>query len=615
MCGIAGIIEFERSPDPAIVRAMTAALFHRGPDGEGFFNYDHVALGHRRLKIIDLSDAARQPIADSSGTAVVTYNGEIYNYRDLRETLKARGHHFASQGDSEVIPAAYVEWGDSFLRRLHGMFAFALYDTRKHRLLLARDRIGIKPLYLIRNARFLAFASEIKAFFAAGLIQPKPNSLAIAEYVQRGYHQGGHSWFEGIYEVPPGHYATLSMDGNFEVRSFWEPPRPASEVGEDPSLALRAALDQAARTHWQSDVPVGAHLSGGIDSSSVVALLSLQRRERLRTFSIYFEEGGWYDERLFIEEVSKRYDTQHYYTVPTWRDARDTLPEIIRSLDEPVAGPGVIAQYFLNKNIRAQGVVVANGGQGGDEMFAGYARHLAPYAFAEAATGIGGIRNASSALLTLGVKGLLKVAAERVFIPGTALLRKEVRRQVPAFRHEVRFDELLRQDLTGYLPALLQVEDRTSMAWSIESRVPLLDDAVVELAASMHRKWKLRAGIPKRVLRDAVSDLLPAEVLNRRDKRGLPTPFGPWIRGPMKDFAREILTDPLLKSEGILDSSRVEGLFKLHCAGIADLGGLLWRPICLGLWLQNLRSISESAKTSALPKTSPLPREQIGLSL
>jgi asparagine synthase (glutamine-hydrolysing) len=600
MCGIAGIAAFDHAPDLAVVKAMTDALWHRGPDGEGFFNRDRVAFGHRRLKIIDLSEAAKQPIADAAGNAVVTYNGEIYNYRELRETLGARGHRFLSRCDSETIPVAYAQWGDSFLEHLHGMFAFALYDLRKRRLLLARDRIGIKPLYIVRRPHFIAFASEIKAFIAAGLLTPRPNPLAIAAYVQRGYHHGGQSFYEGVEELQPGHYATVSPDGDFQVRAYWKLPEASADVGEDPRTALRGSLEQAARTHLQSDVPVGAQLSGGIDSSAVVGLLSQQQSERLHTFSVYFDEGAYYDERPFIYEVERRYDTQHHYTVPTWRDAQESLPAILRSLDEPVnAGPAVIPTYLLYKDIRARGIVVANGGQGGDEMFAGYPRHLLPYALAEIASGPSGRRNAILALRKLGPKGLLRFSAEHAVAPGTFMLHSDLRRQVPAWRRTMRFNDLLRSDLTGYLYCLLQIEDRLSMASSVESRVPLLDDSVIELAASMHSRWKVRDGVPKRVLRDAVADLLPKKVLERKDKRGLPTPFGIWIRGPMKDYARAVLTDPMLKQERFFSTSLVERMFQIHCRGTADLGGLLWRPFAIALWLQNLRSLAASGSNEA----------------
>jgi asparagine synthase (glutamine-hydrolysing) len=594
MCGIAGIAQFNRPPDPGMVKMMTDALVHRGPDGEGFFKRHHVAFGHRRLKIIDLSDAARQPIADSSGSAVVTYNGEIYNYRELRATLQALGHRFVSSGDSEVIPTGYVEWGESFLHRLHGMFAFALYDVRNRRLLLARDRMGIKPLYYVRQPNLIAFASEPKAFVAGNIISANPNLASIIDYVQRGYHERGRSWFDGVEELPPGHYATISATGDFEIRSFWSLPRTSASVGEDPKAALRSALEKAARTHLQSDVPVGAHLSGGIDSSSVVALLSLQRSEKLHTFSVYFREGAYYDERPFIEQVSHKYGTQHHYTVPTWREAQDVLPQVIHAVDGITAGPAVIPAYLLCKDIRANGIIVSNGGQGGDEMFAGYPRHLLPYALGEIVAGKAGWRNSAAALRRAGLKGLLRIAAERTLVPGTMLLHRHLRRQVRPFRYSLTFDELFRQYLTGYLHCLLHIEDRTSMAASIESRVPLLDDEVVELAVSMHSRWKLRDGVPKRVLRDAVEDLLPPDVAHRRDKRGLPTPFGIWIRGPMKDYARSVLSDPILTSEGLFSKPIIDQLFRMHCADIADLGPLLWRPFCVGLWLQNLTSLRQA---------------------
>jgi asparagine synthase (glutamine-hydrolysing) len=590
MCGIAGIVSFDRAPDIGVVKAMTDALAHRGPDGEGFFFRDNVAFGHRRLKIIDLSEAAKQPIADAAASAVVTYNGEIYNYRELRDKLTARGYRFISQGDSETIPVAYAEWADSFLNYLHGMFAFALYDLKTRRVLLARDRLGIKPLYLLQGKSFIAFASEPKAFVAAGLIPPRANIKAIIDYVQRGYHEPGESWYEGVIELKPGHYMTISPSGDSQTQAYWMLPKPSDEVGEDPKTALRHALEAAARTHLQSDVPVGANLSGGVDSSSVVALLSLQQPEPLHTFSIYFREGAYYDERPFIEAISHRYGTLHHYTVPTWRQAKDLSPAIIHAVDGITAGPAVIPAYLLCKDIRTRGIIVTNGGQGGDEMFAGYPRHLLPYALSEFSNGAEGRRNALLSLGRLGIKGLLRLAAEQTFTPGSAMLDPTVRSQVPAFRYSLNFNTLSEQYLTNYLHCLLHIEDRTSMASSLESRVPLLDDAVIELAATMHTRWKVRDGIPKRVLRDAVDDLLPPLVRERHDKRGLPTPFGIWIRGPMKEYAASILSDPMLYETPLLSRAIVMGLFDIHCRGIADLGGLLWRPIAVGLWLQNLRS-------------------------
>jgi asparagine synthase (glutamine-hydrolysing) len=602
MCGIAGIAKFDGPPDLAVVKAMTDALAHRGPDGEGFFTRDHVAFGHRRLKIIDLSEASKQPISDPGGRCIVTYNGEIYNYRELRGALVAKGRRFMSQGDAETIPVAYAEWGDSFLEHLHGMFAFALYDFYSRRLLLARDRIGIKPLYYIRRPTFVAFASEPKAFFAAGLVDPTPDFFAIADYIQHGYHQRNRSWYAGVEEVLPGHYITISADGDFQDRTYWSVPVSATEVGDDPRAALRSALENAARTHLQSDVPLGANLSGGVDSSAIVALLSLHSRDRLHTFSIYFEEGTYYDERPFIEVVSKRYHTEHHYTVPTWKDARDSLSAIIEAVDGITAGPAVIPAFLLCKDIAARGVVVTNGGQGGDEMFAGYPRHLLPYALAELRSDSHGRRNGFLALRKLGVKGLLRIAAEQAFIPGTLLLHRSVGRQVKPFRYSLRFDELFRQYLTGYLHCLLHVEDRTSMAASIESRVPLLDDSVMEIAAAMHLRWKLRDGIPKRVLRDAIGDLLPREVRERRDKRGLPTPFGLWLRGPLREYAEGILTDSVLKSNGLFDTRLIERLFKLHKSGAADLGGLLWRPIVVALWFENLARARLRSPTPLKPQ-------------
>jgi asparagine synthase (glutamine-hydrolysing) len=586
--------------DAEAVRTMTDAIAHRGPDGDGFYTRDAVCLGHRRLKIIDLSDRARQPIADADGRAYVTFNGEIYNYLDLRDTLAARGHRFSTTTDSETIPIAYLEWGDDFLSHLRGMFAFGLYDVGRRRLLLARDRIGIKPLYIARRGSRVAFASEIKAFLAAGLIGKSIDAEAIAEYVRSGFHRGGKSWFAEVTELPPGHFAVIEADGSFLLRPYWTLPAAPSQRGADPSPRLRAALEDAAQRHLQSDVPLGAHLSGGIDSSSVVSLLAKRVDGQLRTFSVYFEEGGWFDERTYIEQVVARYATRHTYTVPTWQAAKDSLRDIVWALDEPIAGPGVIPQYFLNRDIRAQGVVVCNGGQGGDEMFGGYERYVVPYAEA-AFFRDGAWSDGFAALARLGPIATLRHAiGDRFAPPGALFLDRELRRSVKIEPEPRDFDAMLRHELSWYLPALLQVEDRTSMASSIESRVPLLDDEVIEIAATTHRYWKLRGGVPKRPLRDAVADLVPAPILARRDKRGLPTPFGRWIRGPLKTYAADLLTDPSFRQSGLFNVDMVMRTFRWHCDGVRDFGHLLWRPITAALWLDLLRSAEPVVQRSAI---------------
>jgi asparagine synthase (glutamine-hydrolysing) len=595
MCGIAGIIQFHGMPNMTALRAMTDALRHRGPDGEGFFCRDHVALGHRRLKVIDLTEAATQPMSDTSESIWITYNGEIYNYLALRDLLMSRGYSFRSRTDSETIPLGYLEWGTAFVNHLHGMFAFALYDARNRKLLLVRDRLGIKPLYFVRKPNFVAFASEPKAFAAAGIINPAPDVGAMIHYLQRGYSEPGQSMFEGVEELLPGHFAEVDARGQITMHRYWSLPEAATEVGRDPSQELRCLLEGVAVSHLQSDVPIGAHLSGGIDSSSVVGLLARHKAEPLHTFSIYFEEGPYYDERPYIEIVSRAFSTIHHYTVPHHQEIERVLPAVVKAVDGITAGPAVIPAYLLCKDIRAHGIIVTNGGQGGDEMFAGYPRHLVPYALAEIRRGSQGRRNALLALRKSGAKGLARLLGEKLLVPGDILLTTDARRLARPFRYELDFSTVFRRYLTSYLHCLLHIEDRTSMAWSLESRVPLLDDAVVTLAATMHPSWKLREGIPKRVLRDAVADLLPPAVALRTDKRGLPTPFGLWARGPLREYVAAVLTDPILTRFGMVNSTAIALLLRLHHAGVADFGALLWRPFWIGLWLQTLRDWNTAA--------------------
>jgi asparagine synthase (glutamine-hydrolysing) len=369
----------------ADLETMLRVLFHRGPDGSGTFIEGAVALGHRRLKIIDLSDHARQPIADPNGLVVITFNGEIYNYRELRAELRARGHRFRGTGDSEMLPAAYLEWGEGFVERLRGMFALALYDRRDKRVLLARDRLGIKPLYHAHCGGALYFASEIKALLAIEGIADvvTVDHTSVASFFSRGYQDRNRTWFDGILSLEPGTIGTVGRTGALSVRRFWSLPERGRAVGQDPAPRLRELLGLAADDHLQSDVPVGAHCSGGIDSSTLVALLAPRTDGPLRTFSVAYAEGGVYDERPYIDHIVSRFGTEHHVTIPTAEDAWDALPHVIEALDEPIAGVGSIPQYLLSRDIRSAGVIVVNGGQGGDELFAGYRHHLLPYAFAE----------------------------------------------------------------------------------------------------------------------------------------------------------------------------------------------------------------------------------------
>lgn len=582
MCGIAG---YRGKADPlaeARVRRMTAALAQRGPDGDGFFCAPGVVLGHRRLKILDLSDAARQPIFDDGGRIAVSFNGEIYNYRELREELRARGHRFASSGDSAVIPAAYLEWGLDFARHLRGMFALALYDSRDGTLVLARDRAGVKPLYFANVPDGIAFASEMRAIVASGWIGKTSNAAALRQFLRYGYRTGHATCYEGIEELPPGSLLVIDSRGPVQAHRYWSPPK--TDVPESFGIVrtVREILDGALDRHLQSDVPVGAHLSGGLDSSTVVSLMARRSRHPVHAFSVYFPDAEWFDERPYSTAVCAASGAHQHFVSPTWQNVRDRLDEIVEALDEPVGGPGAIPQYFLNEAIREAGVVVVLGGQGADELFAGYERYRVPHALTSLRAQRFG--EAFADVRSAGLRHIAVDVAKRMLRldPARMLVKDAVDDRDAS---SLDFNRQLAHEFRWYLPMLLHVEDRTSMAWSVESRVPFLDDELIDYVLSLPSTYKVKDGTLKWILRDAARGVVPDVVVDRKDKRGLPTPLGLWMRGPLREFALERLTDRVLLDSGLVDEANLKRLLDLHLSGVRNLDFLLWRPLVVSTWL------------------------------
>jgi asparagine synthase (glutamine-hydrolysing) len=629
MCGIAGVFDRGGTPaDGALLERMAAALAHRGPDGDGFYIDGSVGLAHRALRIIDLSDAAFQPMTLPDSDSWLVFNGEIYNYVELMAELQARGQQFRSHSDTEVVLAAYRAWGVECLSHFNGMFAFALWDRARRRLFLARDRMGIKPLYYWWDGRRLAFASEIKALLCHPAIKAEPDGAAIAEYWRAMYTMGSHTWFAGIQRLLPGEHMLVDRRG-MQVRRYWDLPDHEDGPGRSEASYVeetRALLEDSVRLCLRSDVPVGAHLSGGVDSSAITALLSRRLAPTaLKTFSGAFDAGPDYDERRYIGAVAQRYGTDHYETVPTPEDLPATLPRLVWSLDEPVAGPGAFPQYFVCKLTRQSGVIVVNGGQGGDELFGGYFGYLPAYLrslvqslrrrpspdLLAALLGDGlrvaaqpALREAAWEAFGSGRRGRLRPDAAGALPPffGPTLRRLDytpTARETPAGERSILGDALA-FDLRHYLPALLQVEDRVSMAWSLESRVPLLDYRLVELAMRIPPHLKLRGLETKRILRRAVADLLPPIVAERRDKKGFPTPIGPWLR--------ETLLGPDALARDLFDPAAVTTLLDDHVAGRGDSSRPLWMMLNTHLWFKQFVE-GPGASPPAEDKTAP---EQAG---
>ena len=540
MCGIAGIVDRREPTDKTTLLRMLATLRHRGPDGSGTFHDRDVSLGHCRLAVLDPSPAGRQPMVDASGRFVCTYNGAIYNFVELRRVLEKDGYRFRSTGDTEVLLAAYATWGAGCLDRLNGMFAFAVYDRWSRELFCARDRLGVKPFVYVSDGRRFAFASEHKALTTAGLSTRRVSPAGIYEFVAQGYVSSGGSLFEDIRSLPPGHALHIGADRQERIWQWWRPGcEPAERDGAAEAEVVRELLADATRLRLRSDVPVGTHLSGGLDSSAVVAAATLGGAGQLVTFTGAFAKPARADERKWSRLVA---DGAGMRRVEIELDV-DALAEVFRRvvwhLDEPVVGPGVLPQQLVYDSTARDGIKVVLSGHGGDELFGGYLRHRGLH-FRQLLRDDHDPRRRAAAAVELcrlaagGGPRLTRPQSVRDtdLHPGflasvDPAVRERARRRFSGFTSAA---ELMRWDLQHYLPGLLHAEDRISMASSVESRAPLLDHRLVDFATRLPDRCHFRRGTSKPVLRDAVEPWLPRPVAERRDKRGFPTPLGQWKR-------------------------------------------------------------------------------------
>jgi asparagine synthase (glutamine-hydrolysing) len=624
MCGIVGIYRFdERSPgaeELVALEAMAESQRHRGPDDRGQAVLGPCAMAVQRLSILDLSPQGHMPMASEDGRLTLIHNGEIYNYLELREELRSLGHEFRSDGDTEVVLHAYRQWGARCVERFVGMWAFALYDAADRSLLLSRDRLGIKPIYTHRTGERLVFASEIKAIVAylrhmGEAVRPNPAS--IATYVATGLVDGlEDTFFEGVQRFPAA--ATRVLRGSsLEQRTYWDLPGRAAALRASlngtsaaPWDALRESLDEAVRVHLRSDVPLGVCLSGGLDSSAVVGLAS-RHVPRVKTFTIYFDEGPAFDEREHAHRVVERFGAEATERCVEPGQLVDDLRRIVWHLDEPSLALGVYPQWHVMSLARDGGVKVVLDGQGGDEVFAGYTnyapQHLygllgrAPSRFAMETVALGfnqGWQTARAAARSAVAMRLRPARpADVANKPDAMLLQPELRQLADVSHDEWRlwpkvFDgwlnNVLYWELTRTrLPALLRYEDRLSMAFSIESRVPFLDHRLVELAFALPDETKRSGGWSKYGMRRALDGLLPKSIVWRRDKKGFPTPIGRWLKDPARGAAAlEVLRSPSRRSRHLVAGEVVERFVREHAAGEADRSWQLWRALSLELWME-----------------------------
>ena len=628
MCGIAGIFHLStpKPVDPARIERMCAAMAHRGPDGQGVWTAPGVGLGHLRLSIIDLAGSP-QPMASSDGRAMLVFNGEIYNYRELREELRGHGATFQTDGDSEVILAAWQRWGPDCLPRLHGMFAFAIYDLSDRTLFLARDRLGVKPLfYAPLSDGSLAFASELKGLIAHPLLRREIDPLAVEDYLAWGYVPDHRSILAGVHKLSAGHSLLLRHDAPLPApRQWWDVSFAERHKGRaaDLEAELLHLLRQAVTSRMVSDVPLGAFLSGGVDSSAVVALMAEASSNPVKTCTIGFDVAAL-DETSYASAVANRFGTDHRarQVSPDDFDHVDTLAAMF---DEPFADASALPTWRVCQLAR-ETVTVALSGDGADEAFAGYRRHkfqhsedrlrgLLPQGLrGPLFGGLGAIYpKADWAPRPLRAKATLQslsASSETGYARAVGVTPPELRAQLysPEFlrlrgdyRAEQPWEDLMRSaparsgldraqyaDLKFWLPGdILTKVDRTSMAVSLEAREPLLDHRLIEFAAGLPEGLRLKRGQGKWLLKKTMQRYLPDEILFRQ-KQGFVTPIAQWFRGPLAESARGIAASSALARTGWFEPRRLGAIAEDHIAGRADHGRLLWQLLMLDRSLSGL---------------------------
>jgi asparagine synthase (glutamine-hydrolysing) len=633
MCGLAGIVS-ARGVDSATLKAMASALEHRGPDGEGFLGWhdgaplrsaptangaaaDTVGFAFRRLAILDLTHDADQPMVDAAGELALVYNGELYNYVELREELVARGHEIRGTGDTAVLLAAYREWGRDCVERFVGMWAFALLDTRAQTLLLSRDRFGIKPLYWARLGDGIVLASEIKALLAAGVAR-EPDERVVRRYLLTGrVDETDATFFSAVRQLPPAHDAVVDLraPGDPRPRRFWEPPGPTANrrPPRDDAERFGALLHDAVRIHARSDVPVGSCLSGGLDSSAVVCVAEeLRRADAIPSYThrgvSYVPGDAELSERPFMAAVAQKTGIATTYVEPSIDDVVAGVPGIIRQQDEPFGSASVAAQWFVFRAAREAGLTVMLDGQGADEYLAGYlgflrvhaadlaARRRVPelaWLALDARRRTGGWPIPARDALGLALNGSNSAPGPGEPPPAIELMGAALRQDAepPDWLVEppASLEETLRRHLTTLgLPALLRFEDRNSMAHSIEARVPLLDHRLVEYALALPTASKLRGAETKSVLRRALAGTLPDSVRTRRDKIGFRAE--PGVTWQLASRHRDELTVARTpEEERWFHAPALAALIDRR--GGADAEFALWRAINLKLWLRGVVAV------------------------
>jgi asparagine synthase (glutamine-hydrolysing) len=592
MCGATGEVRLDgRTPDIAAVSAMAEAMAPRGPDGAGVWSQGRVALGHRRLKIIDLSEAGSQPMVDSELGLAIAWNGCIYNYKELRRELTGHGYHFFSTSDTEVLLKAYHRWGDRFVDRLFGMFAFAIVERDSGRVLLGRDRLGIKPLYLTEDAHRVRFASSLPALLAGGGVDTHIDPVALHHYLT--FHSvvpPPRTILRGVSKIPPASLVAIEPDGRRTTTTYWEPDfsRRADRADwseRDWEDAVLAALRLAVERRLVADVPVGCLLSGGVDSSLIVGLLAEAGQHGLKTFSIGFESVGGVkgDEFKYSDLIAERFDTDHHQIRIDTDRMLPALDDAIGAMSEPMVSHDCVAFYLLSQEV-AKHVKVVQSGQGADEVFAGY-HWYPPMGEPDAASLDGSVASYRKAFFDRGPGGVAALVSRSYLAegdPGGQFVAEHFARRGA----QTGVDRALRLDTTVMLvDDPVKRVDNMTMAWGLEGRVPFLDHELVELAATCPADLKT-AHEGKGVLKEAARRVIPADVIDR-PKGYFPVPALTHLEGPYLDMVRDSLYAPVAKERGLFRPEAVDALLADPNARLTPLrGNELWQIALLELWLQ-----------------------------
>ena len=639
MCGIAGIVSGvpDRVDEARLVR-MRDTMTHRGPDASGVWHDEarRVGLAHRRLSIIDLSPAGAQPMATADGELQLVYNGEIYNHVELRGELESAGHRFRGRSDTEVLLHGYREWGEGLLDRLQGMFAFAIWDRERERLFIARDRIGIKPVYFSNEAGQFLFASEIKAILADPAISRELDPVSAWHYLTFFVPPAPLTMFRSIYKLPAGHKMIVHPGKEPELSRWWDPSDEPLDLPDDDTACaeqLLELLDRSIERRMMSDVPFGVFLSGGVDSSTNVALMSRHMSRPVTTFSVGFKEHEQYNELDYARKVSRRFGTDHHEVLIDENDMLDYLPQMVHHQDEPIADWVCVPLHFVSKLARDQGVTVVQVGEGADELLCGYDHFRIPL---DQERRYGRPLRALPGPFRSGVAGLFRAAGrfgdrwqrradlvsriadgEEIFWGGAICWRGEMKERIwgasrngrppnaalvpeaytdydsgavvreilSPFRRENQradfYQNMLYLELRFRLPELLLMRvDKIAMSSSVEARVPFLDHELVQFCMNVPMRMRLRGGVGKYLLKKAVRGLLPDEVIDRT-KMGFGAPMREWLCGPFGRFARDRL---LNNRHGLFDSGTMQSLFDEHVAGQANWSAHIWTLLNLTLW-------------------------------